>query len=87
MTELTLERVDRDEALLEAVAELYGSTRAGFLRGAALGGAAMLLDARRAARRGGEVSDVAILQLRAAVRAPAGDVLHAGGGARDDRAP
>ena len=32
MSELTLETVDRDEALLEAVAELYGTTRAGFLR-------------------------------------------------------
>jgi hypothetical protein len=39
---LTLEQIDRDEALLEAVAALHGDTRASFLRTAAVGGAAML---------------------------------------------
>jgi hypothetical protein len=39
---LTLGELDRDEALLEAVAELHGPTRAEFLRTAALGGGAML---------------------------------------------
>jgi hypothetical protein len=38
----TLGDVDRDEALLEAVAALHGDTRADFLRKAALGGGAML---------------------------------------------
>jgi hypothetical protein len=38
----TLESVDRDGALTEAIGELCGSTRAGFLRSVALGGAAML---------------------------------------------
>jgi rubrerythrin len=42
MTELTLEAVDRDEALTDAIGQLFGSTRAGFLRTAALGGAAMV---------------------------------------------
>ena len=61
-------------------------TRAGFLRTAALGSAAMLAGARRAGRRRtAQVSDVDILQLRAALRAPAGDLLHAGRGAGHDR--
>jgi hypothetical protein len=38
----TLESVDRDGALTEAIGELCGSTRAGFLRSVALGGVAML---------------------------------------------
>jgi hypothetical protein len=38
----TLRDLDRDEALSGALAELYGSTRAQFLRTAVLGGAAML---------------------------------------------
>jgi hypothetical protein len=42
MSDLTLRDIDRDEALTEAIADLCGSTRAGFLRTAALGGAAML---------------------------------------------
>lgn len=42
MTVPTLADVDRDGALTEAIAELCGTTRAGFLRRAALGGAAML---------------------------------------------
>lgn len=39
---ITLGELDRDEALLEAIARLCGPTRAELLRGAALGGAAML---------------------------------------------
>jgi rubrerythrin len=39
---LTLEDVDRDEALLETIAALHGDTRADFLRKAALGSAALL---------------------------------------------
>ncbi len=42
MTELSLQTVDRDEALADAVGQLFGSTRAGFLRTAALGSAALL---------------------------------------------
>jgi Ferritin-like domain len=42
VSELTLADLDRDEALSEALEELYGSTRAAFLRRAAFGGAAML---------------------------------------------
>jgi hypothetical protein len=38
----TLESVDRDGALTDAIGSLCGSTRAGFLRSVALGGAAML---------------------------------------------
>jgi hypothetical protein len=39
---LTLEDVDRDEALLDTVAALHGDTRADFLRKAALGSAGLL---------------------------------------------
>jgi hypothetical protein len=42
MSRPTLEAVDRDGALTEAIAGLCGSTRADFLRRSALGGAAML---------------------------------------------
>jgi len=38
----TLEQIDRDEALTEAVAALHGETRADFLRKAVLGSGAML---------------------------------------------
>ena len=65
MTVPTLADVDRDEALTEAIADLYGATRAGFLRTAALGGAAMLtaLAAPREAAAAAAVSDTAILQF------------------------
>ena len=63
MTELTLESVDRDEALLDAVSEMYGSTRAGFLRGAAMGGAAMLSTLAASPTAAAGVSDVAILNF------------------------
>lgn len=39
---LTLHELDRDGALSEAIADLYGDTRAQFLRKAAFGGGAML---------------------------------------------
>jgi Ferritin-like domain len=38
---LTLDAIDRDGAIAEALDGLYGSTRASFLRGATLGGAAL----------------------------------------------
>jgi hypothetical protein len=57
----SLEAVDRDEALTEAIAELYGPTRAGFLRTAALGGAAMLAALAAPAEAAEKVSDLDIL--------------------------
>lgn len=41
--EPTLEDIDHDGALLDGFAEVYGSSRADFLRGAALGSAAVLV--------------------------------------------
>jgi rubrerythrin len=61
MRELTLEAVDRDEALTDAIGELHGTTRAGFLRTAALGGAAMLSTLMAPAEAAAKVSDVDIL--------------------------
>ena len=63
MSELTLEILDRDEALLEAVAALYGTTRAGFLRTAAFGGAAMLSALVAPPAAAAKVSDVSILNF------------------------
>jgi hypothetical protein len=63
VTRLTLETVNRDEALIEAVAELYGTTRAGFLRTAALGGAAMLSALAAPPAAAARVDDVAILNF------------------------
>jgi Ferritin-like domain len=63
MTELTLETVDRDGALGEAVAELCGSTRATFLRTAALGGAAMLSALMAPAAADAQITDVGILNF------------------------
>jgi rubrerythrin len=63
MSELTLAAVDPDEALTSAIAELCGSTRAGFLRGAALGGAAMLAAVAAPTASAAEVNDVDILRF------------------------
>jgi hypothetical protein len=63
MSELTLGDVDRDEALGDAIAELCGSTRAGFLRTAALGGAAMLGALATPSVAGAQVNDVGILNF------------------------
>jgi ferritin-like protein len=62
--ELTFEQVDRDGALLEAVAEVAGTTRAELLRSAGLGSAAVVAalaapESLGAAR--GKARDVAIL--------------------------
>ena len=62
MTVLTLAEVDRDEALTSAIADLCGSTRAGFLRHAALGGTAMLA-ALAAPASAADLSDVDILRF------------------------
>ena len=63
MSELTLKDVDRDEALTEAVAEMCGSSRAEFLRTAALGSAAMLGALATPALASTGVSDVDILNF------------------------
>jgi hypothetical protein len=61
----TLGDIDRDEALLEAVAELHGDTRADFLRKAAIGSGAMLavLGAPAAAAAANRLSDTDILKF------------------------
>jgi len=63
MTGLTLADVDRDDALSEGLAGLYGTTRAGFLRASALGGAAMLGSLLTPAPAAAELSDVGILRF------------------------
>jgi hypothetical protein len=63
MTAPTLADVDRDEALTEAIADLCGTTRAGFLRTAALGGAAMLAALATPHEAAGAVTDTSILQF------------------------
>jgi hypothetical protein len=63
MSELTLGSVDHDEALAEALTELYGTTRAGFLRGAALGGAAMLSALTAPPEAAAEITDLTILNF------------------------
>jgi rubrerythrin len=60
---LTLEQLDRDEALLESIAILHGDTRAGFLRKAAVGSVAMLTALAAPARASAAVSDVDILNF------------------------
>ena len=63
MTDVTLADVDRDEALTEAIAGLCGDTRAGFLRTAALGGAAMLAALATPREAAAAVTDTSILQF------------------------
>src|ERR687894_1865170 len=63
MTAPTLADVDRDEALTSAIADLCGTTRAGFLRTAALGGAAMLAAVGTPTAAAADVSDVDILRF------------------------
>ena len=60
---LTLEQLDRDEALLESIAILQGETRAGFLRKAALGSAALLTTLATAPEASANVTDLEILQF------------------------
>jgi hypothetical protein len=62
---LTLEDLDRDEALLETVAVLHGDTRAHFLRKAAAGSAGMLavLSTPVSVRAAERVTDVDILNF------------------------
>ena len=60
---LTLEQLDRDEALLESIAVLHGDSRADFLRKAAVGSAAMLAALAAPARASAVVRDVDILNF------------------------
>lgn len=59
----TLATVDRDEALTEAIAHLCGPTRAELLRGAALGGAAMLAALAAPSAAVADIGDVGILNF------------------------
>jgi hypothetical protein len=66
MSDLTLEKIDEDGAIQEAIASLYGDTRADVLRKAVLGGTAILAALARppaafAARS--KTRDVAIFQF------------------------
>jgi rubrerythrin len=60
---LTLEALDRDEVLLEAVATLHGDTRAQFLRKAALGSGAVLTALAAPAAAADRVTDLEILNF------------------------
>jgi Ferritin-like domain len=61
MSELTLGDIDRDGAVAEALDALHGSTRAAFLRRAALGSAALLAASAAPARAAAATRDEAIL--------------------------
>lgn len=63
MTELTLADIDPDEAITEAIGELCGTTRAGLLRTAALGGAAMLGALAAPGEAAADVTDLQILNF------------------------
>jgi rubrerythrin len=67
MIDLTLAEVDRDGALEEALSGLHGSTRAGLLRGALIGGAALLTAAATPAEAAEGDSDIAILNYALAL--------------------
>jgi Ferritin-like domain len=60
---LTLEQLDRDEALLESIAVLHGESRADFLRKAVVGGAALLAALAAPPRAEAAVGDVDILNF------------------------
>ena len=61
--DLTLAEIDTDQALSEAVAALYGDTRADFLRKAAFGGGAMLAALAAPSSALAQVADVDILNF------------------------
>ena len=62
--DLRLSTIDRDGALAEALARLHGHTRADLLRGALLGGGALLAaSAARPRRPSGAARDVSILNF------------------------
>jgi hypothetical protein len=59
--DLTLEQLDRDGALTEAIAEVHGDSRADFLRKAAIGSGALLAALAAPSRASAQVDEVAIL--------------------------
>ena len=64
MDDLKLDDLDRDGALAEAIGGLHDRTRAGFLRGAMVGGGALLTAfATPASAAGGKARDVSILNF------------------------
>jgi rubrerythrin len=64
MDDLKLDELDRDGALTEAIGGLHDRTRAGFLRGAMVGGGALLTAfATPASAAGGKALDVSILNF------------------------
>jgi hypothetical protein len=64
---LTLADIDRDDAIAEALGALHGTTRATFLRRAALGGAALLAASATPARAAAGDRDEAILNYALAL--------------------
>jgi rubrerythrin len=67
MHELTLGAIDRDEALGEAFAAVHGETRAAFLTGVALSGAALLASLAAPGPAAAATSDIAILNYALAL--------------------
>jgi hypothetical protein len=64
MDDLKLDDLDRDGALAEAIGGLHDRTRAGFLRGAVVGGGALMTAfATPASAAGGKARDVSILNF------------------------
>ncbi len=63
MTDILLSDVDHDEAITDVIAVLHGDTRAGFLRSAALGGAALLATLAAPPAAEAKVGDVDILNF------------------------
>jgi ferritin-like protein len=61
--ELTIEQLDQDGALSEALAGVYGDSRTDFLRKAALGGAALLGALALPAEAAAKTSDTALLNF------------------------
>ena len=61
MPGLTLEQVDRDGAIGEALEAVHGGSRADFLRGAAIGSGALLAALASPAAAGAKVNETAIL--------------------------
>ena len=63
MTSISFRDFDRDDALGEAVEQLYGTTRAGFFRSAVVGSAAMVAALARPAAAPAAVSDLEVLRF------------------------
>jgi rubrerythrin len=61
--DLHLDSIDRDGAIADALAGLHGHTRADLLRGALLGGGALLAACARPAAAAGATRDVSILNF------------------------